>query len=301
MKRLIFALSFLAFLLTGCNENSPSYNPSFENGVLPGKFSVSANQQVHFSQGNLRYQASTKTWSFADHQYDFIGDAPGNTTVDALRPTQAEWIDLFGWATSGYKGQQPYTTSSDLSKYGTGVNSTDDLTGTNYDWGVYNAISNGGNKSGLWRTLNRDEWEYILNKRAHAVDLRGQASVNSIDGYIILPDDWETPEGLVFKPDPCNMTTNVYSLSQWNDMEQAGALFLPFAGQRRLEVVGIIIRNPSIEGYYATGSMWADPLFKEFWYEQNHYVNISNDRNAFLNTDALSRGYSVRLAQDVTK
>ena len=32
------------------------------DGMLPGTFSVNATQQVHFSQGNLQYRASTNTW-----------------------------------------------------------------------------------------------------------------------------------------------------------------------------------------------------------------------------------------------
>ena len=45
------------------------------DGMLPGTFSVSATQQVHFSQGNLQYRASTNTWRFAEHQYDCVGNA----------------------------------------------------------------------------------------------------------------------------------------------------------------------------------------------------------------------------------
>ena len=36
-------------------------------------FSVSSTKQVHFSQGNLQYQASTNTWRFAEMQWDFVG------------------------------------------------------------------------------------------------------------------------------------------------------------------------------------------------------------------------------------
>lgn len=42
-------------------------------GVLPGLFSVSEGRQVRFSKGNLQYQASTGTWRFAEHQYDYVG------------------------------------------------------------------------------------------------------------------------------------------------------------------------------------------------------------------------------------
>ena len=45
-------------------------------GALNGRFTINANgDQVIFSQGNLQYQASTQTWRFAEHQYDFVGDS----------------------------------------------------------------------------------------------------------------------------------------------------------------------------------------------------------------------------------
>lgn len=119
------------------------------DGVLPGAFSVSATKKVNFSQGNLQYQASTKTWRFAENQYDMIGAANSN-----ISSTYNGWIDLFGWGTSGYNNKYPYMTSTTNADYGDGNN---DIAGTNYDWGVYNAISNGGNAKGLWRTLTTAE------------------------------------------------------------------------------------------------------------------------------------------------
>ena len=45
-------------------------------GTLPGLFTINVSgEKVVFSQGNLQYQASTNTWRFAEHQYDYIGKA----------------------------------------------------------------------------------------------------------------------------------------------------------------------------------------------------------------------------------
>ena len=52
--------------------------PFVPEGALSGEFSVSATTKVHFSQGNLQYQASTNNWRFAAHQYDTIGGANAN-------------------------------------------------------------------------------------------------------------------------------------------------------------------------------------------------------------------------------
>lgn len=63
-------------------------------GAIGGLFSVSATQQVYFSQGNLQYQASTTTWRFAEHQYDYVGADNEN-----ISSTYSGWIDLFGFGT----------------------------------------------------------------------------------------------------------------------------------------------------------------------------------------------------------
>ena len=68
--------------------------------MLTGKFTInSSGNLVQFSQGNLQFLASTKTWRFAEHQYDYVGNAIGNTTATG-RDTQADRIDLFGWGTN---------------------------------------------------------------------------------------------------------------------------------------------------------------------------------------------------------
>ena len=54
-------------------EVTPPEQPEEDDGMLPGAFSVAAYTKVHFSKGNLQYQASTQKWRFADNQYDLIG------------------------------------------------------------------------------------------------------------------------------------------------------------------------------------------------------------------------------------
>ena len=189
------------------------------NGTIPKAFSVSDTKKVYFSQGNLQYQASTNTWRFAEHQYDTIGSANKNVSS-----TYSGWIDVFGWGTSGFNGKNPYMTSSRSTDYGDGSNP---ITGTNYDWGVYNKISNGGNQAGIWRTLSNGEWEYLINTRTDAANKKGLATVDGVNGLILLPDVWTLPEGLTFTSGKNSYTQNTYSVSQWNKMEANGAVFLP--------------------------------------------------------------------------
>ena len=206
-------------------------------GALPGIFSVSATQQVRFSQGNLQYSASgihatadgiaTGTWRFAEHQWDTIGTANSNISSSYIG-----WIDLFGWGTSGYNNKYPYMTSTTPSDYGYGNNH---IAGTNYDWGVYNAISNGGNASGQWRTLTYTEWNYILNTRTTASGIRYvKATVNGVAGLIIVPDNWSSSTYTLNSTNTSSaaFTANVISLANWGTLEKAGCVFLPAAGNR---------------------------------------------------------------------
>ena len=224
------------------DEQDPIDPPSTD-GVLPGAFSVSVTQQVHFSQGNLQYQASTATWRFAEHQYDYVGSANSN-----MSSTYSGWIDLFGWGTSGWNSgavcYQPWSTSTTASDYYPGGSSTSDLTGTyaEADWAWHNVISNGGNAAHLWRTLTQSEWYYILYTRTNAASKRGTGNINGVGGLIILPDNWTLPSGCSFTSGLASSngdwTRNSYTFAQWTQMEAAGAVFLPAADYDKIPVGG---------------------------------------------------------------
>ncbi len=183
-----------------------------ENGALPGYFTINTSKQkVQFSRGNLQYQASTATWQFAENQYDVIGE--GNVNISA---TYDGWIDLFGWGT----GDNPTKASTSKCDYSSFV-----------DWGI-NAISNGGNMADMWRTLSANEWTYITGQRTNYESLCGRATVNGIQGFILLPDDWVSP-GIPFQGSKDNgYELNQFSLEDWRKMEAAGAVFLPACGGR---------------------------------------------------------------------
>ena len=197
---------------------------------LASAFSVSANKKISFAKGNLQYQANTKTWRFAENQYDIIGinnENISNTTYEG-------WIDLFGWGT----GNHPTDTSTNNSDYQTFV-----------DWGN-NAI--GADAPNTWRTLSANEWLYIIYTRSNAKELFGFGSVNGVTGMILLSDDWITPDDIVFTSAVENglrkgngvyswvyegehynhFSDNSYHISDWQKMENAGAVFLPVAGYR---------------------------------------------------------------------
>ncbi|MCQ2605631.1 MAG: hypothetical protein MJ204_03705 [Bacteroidales bacterium] len=250
--------------------------------IAQSAFSVSATKKVCFSQGNLQYQASTKTWRFAAHQWDVIGEANKN-----ISSTYSGWIDLFGWGTSGYNSKYPYMTSMDWDGYEVVGDKYADIAETNYDWGVYNKISNGGNVAGQWRTLTKDEWNYVLNKRTDASSLKGLATVNGVTGFILLPDVWSTPAGVAFKAGVSDgFESNTYTVNEWSKMEANGAIFLPAAGNR----FGTDVRRVGFHGVY--WSSMADDVNGA-----SYLLFLSDNANMIYNLR--SRGLSVRLVRSL--
>jgi len=218
-------------------------NVTVLKGTLQGKFTVEAGKQVWFSSGNLQYQAKAEIgdsvhvvigdtmargiWRFAEHQYDIVG----KSNIFLLKEYQG-WIDLFAFGTSGYNGKYPYL----ISTTGTDYTTTNLNTDVNYDWGMYNSISNGGNHYGLWFTPTYSHMQYILFSRPRATMLHSVGTVENVRGLILLPDDWMTPESVSFTPQASNYTINKYSANEWNIMESQGAVFLPSAGYRSATV-----------------------------------------------------------------
>ena len=272
-----------------------------KTGVIDSEFSVSETKKVRFSQGNLQFCATkgvhncadgtqqAGTYRFALNQYDRVGGEDcGEVVEETLVSDNAKraadyggWIDLFYFASSGYNGHNPWTRM---------YHSNMDITGSRsyYDWGVYNAISNGGNEPGLWRVLTDAEWRYLIGQRGNAEDKIGYASINGIHGVVLLPDSWTTPIDCSFTSGHANgFSTNIYDPGTWAKMENAGAVFLPCAGSYE-------------EAFYCEyindfGSYWkanTTGLFYTFAF--------SASGGGFNTGSKQDAGYSVRLVQDVT-
>ena len=248
-------------------------------GAIDGLFSVSATKKVFFSMGNLQYKASTGTWRFATNQYDCIGSANSN-----ISSSYNGWIDLFGWGTSGYNGKYPYMTSTSEYDYGNGNNN---ISGTNYDWGVYNRISNGGDISGQWRTLTRAEWNYVFKTRTTASGRRyAKAQVAGVNGVILLPDDWNINYYSLYSTNSSNasFSSNVINSSTWiNSLQSHGAVFLPAAGSRK----GNVYYSDPVGGYWSSSCSGSD-----FAYYLHFYHSFLNSEDDYYNR---YEGFSVRL------
>ena len=259
-------------------------NSTLPQGAINGEFSVAVGVKVYFSKGNLQYNASTDKWQFAENQYDYIGgeSSPNSETAygnNLVSEDYDGWIDLFGWGTSGYDEKYPYMTINDSYSYG---NDYDDIIKTNYDWGKYNAIENGGKQIGLWRTLSNNQWEYLLDREDG--DLCGLAQVEDINGLVLLPDEWENPDGIddFVSGNGDDFETNIYSAEEWEQMESAGAVFLPAAGYRD----NVSINNADTYGYYWSASA--------NWSSYANYLKFYSG-GFYTSDDSRYYGYSVRL------
>lgn len=239
--------------LTVMVETNPGVTPE---GAISGKFTINDNgDRVYFSQGNLQYQASTNTWRFAESQWNYMGD--GNSNVSE---TYDGWIDLFGWGTSGYNHgavcYQPWSTSTNENDYWAYGEANYNLYNQNgqADWG-YNAISNGGNTEGHWRTLTRDEWYYVFYNRLTLSGIRFvKASVNGVFGIILLPDNWDASTYDLYNANDAEYYgSNTITATDWtNTLEANGAVFLPAAGNRNVT---------SVNGVGSNGIYWSSSRF----------------------------------------
>ena len=312
-------------------------------GVLNGQFSVSSTKKVSFSKGNLQWyyggkSHATKSASpsttifdsrdynggvflFAGHQWEICSDnndgnkrTYGNISSSVLEAiTKEKRIDLFMYASSGFRfydgdyHYKPFALCSGYwgSYYAYGPSNAD-IAGTSSDWGVFNAIQNGGNIPDLWRTLTKPEWEYLMNTRANAINLRGLGTVEGIRGLIILPDGWSgaaiTPVTNLIDnstPDVFNWGANVYTAAQWATMEANGAVFLPAAGTKDPGDNAVKFDN---EGDGNAGvSYWTSS-----WVDTNQFayafdIGTADDKWKNWRFDHSSRPYgrAVRLVRDV--
>lgn len=275
-------------------------------GAIDGLFSISATQQVYFSQGNLQYQASTNTWRFAENQWDYVGGSYnggdyGNVYENGVKcsnneisSTYSGWIDLFGWGTSGYNHgavcYQPWSTNENASNYwvyGSYYYNLFSRTGQ-ADWG-YNAISNGGNQENSWRTLTHNEWYHVFFNRSTVSGIRyAKAQVNNVNGVILLPDAWDAS---IYSLNETNeryaqFNTNIIVPSIWASLEANGAVFIPAACIRQW---GSIIGNNNFGNYWSASYDYTNDA---------HMISIG-----YNNIDEYSyyryHGLSVRLVHNV--
>ena len=259
-------------------------------------FSVSASKKVTFAPGNL--QATTTdlgtswTWSFAEHQYDYIGDATHNPNSinSQLTSTPGESkangiVDLFYRSVTG--NGYGIITTSESSYYGASF----------IDWGV---LTIGSYPANYWISLSEKEWNYVVGKdypsRSPSATVNGianargtKAVVNSVNGFILFPDRYEGPTanvgtdivwGAGINSTGTSGWNTTCTLTGWNILEEAGCMFLPAAGYRN----GSSLSEVGSYGHYKHATYWRAFRFNNAGYDP---------------TQSDGRAGSVRLVHDL--
>ena len=263
-----------------------------EPAYVAKPFTVADGKQITFSGGNLQYTRSTQTWAFAEHQYDMLGtdNVDGGGKVydatygyDKTGSALADKIDLFGWSGSTGSAKWGIGTSADNSDY----------SGDFVDWGT-----NIGDGS-TWYTLTADEWDYLLDERSDADQLVGVARIQLgekiyANGLVLLPDDWTCPAGVTFKSGFSNTYSvqayadhRTFTLSDWQQLEAAGAVFLPVSGFREGSFVGYVQSS----GYYWSAAPDGSDKAYYMFFISDSYVSYNYSRNRYS-------GLAVRLVKN---
>lgn len=236
---------------------------------------------VEFAPGNLQATTAdlgaTWTWSFAPNPWDRIGNAAANNAINGNGTVSTNGtVDLFGWSTAAtYYGIHNSTTPSIYS-------------GDFVDWGTNPDLESALGAG--WRTLTSAEWTHLLRDRTTTSGIRyAKATVNSVTGIILLPDDWNTAYYTLASTNMAGAayTTNQISESTWNSsFAPHGAVFLPTVGMRN----GASISYVDTHGYY-----WSSTLYSTTYAYHPDFVGSTIN---FSDNSSRGRGYAVRLVRN---
>lgn len=250
-----------------------------ETEPVMADFSVSESKKVNFAHGNLRckgdrYEAE---WSMAKQQYEVLGQ--DNIDVDGSRSYPAWLVDLFCWSTlENYYGVSSYYYYDD-------DEARSFFNGEFADWGECPTLIRDLGEG--WQTLSKDEWNYLLNERPNATQLRTIATVAGVKGLVLIPDEWNAPDGI--------MLSEEMTAEQWAVIEQTGLVFLPAAGQMTSTYVDYVTTTTVTEAAtYWTSTPSGDKS------DMNAFVLSIDDAGATVETDLMRRVMTaVRLVKDV--
>ena len=271
--------------------------------LLSGVFSVSSTKKVNFSKGNLQatYNGTDWTWAFAKNQWDYIGNAAGNTSVNGNGTVSASnvTVDLFGWvgASSTWTGAAQYGISNSTATDNTDGYGNVAREALKSDWG--NTIGTG------WFTLSSDEWQYLFNTRTTGGTVFGteqaryaQATINtdgtSVKGMILFPDGVSIASTEVTTAGSVNATSayaTKCTTAQWAALAAKGCVFLPAAGNRNEASV----YSAGSGGYY-----WSSSPNTSNVYYAYRVIFLSGNLSLMTQTSRYL-GYSVRLVCEVTE
>lgn len=191
-------------------------------------FSVSDTSTVVFSNGNLQYNVIEHKWRFAPAQYDVCHENNDEVGDNYSKWTgHGGWTDLFGVGT-WEEGDNPVNTSVENDDYNLNLDKT--------------KVPVIGKE---WRQVEPDEWRYLIFKRS-GISF-SNAIVHNVNGLVLLPDNWNGSYVFTNANDKEAAFISI-SDSDWDVLENEGAVFLPAAGYRD----GTKTTNVGVTGEYWT-------------------------------------------------
>lgn len=251
------------------------------DGTVQGLFKVSDTKIVYFSRANIySTKAEPDKYSFTRNQYDVLySKDPGWSDHCTEIPYSFDEYDLFRYEVAETTFSDPATSPAVF-------------------WNDNDTDSSMG-----WYTLSGAEWKYLLETRRastvagtpNARYLRVRIGVHF--GLIIFPDTYEHPVSVQEIPEG---RVNVASASaidlnyqEWEDMQRAGAVFLPCAGMFQKSSRHIYFYHNSAVSCWSRDHrlfiMRVAPLHGSDTYDtpyvpgdyQNHYVSVRLVKDVF--------------------
>ena len=272
-----------------------------------------------------------RTYSYNSLQNPAVGDW---IDLFAWMGNDASNTTVIGWPAE-YKYGIIYTNSNGPGKYVGNVATEGVLVSLWYDWG-HNDINYGDftYEPDTWRVLTKEEYRALINWRCYgdsgedylttsAVKARIVVSnEKQVNGLIIFPDYFTAPYGItITKAHVCgytgtagnvwnddktaNCADNIFTLEQWQKLEDAGCAFLPFTNIRSWDATNKI----NITNYPGDGLYWSSTrhvkktailclAFNDINTGASLYSASANNLTvSYQGTRQL--GYGVRLVRDV--
>ena len=261
------------------------------NDWLSGEISINSNgDKVRFTGGNLYWNGLA--FDIEANQYDYrtwYKSATNNAVINGMACT----TPIYGTSYSDADGNSMtglFYWSKDVAK--TYAKTYDSTGRTTSDTFALAKTSEHAAAIDKYDALTSAELSYVKGTSAARNGKYGIGTITGVNGttgvtgVILLPDEWSLPTGCSFSTGfASGFSTNVYSVSDWFKMEQAGAVFLPATGYRN----GSTVNVTGSYGYYWSASPSGNNATRMDF--STSYVNIYND--------ARSCGHAVRLVKRI--
>ena len=177
--------------------------------VLPEGFSVKNGRIIHFTPGNLYYDGSN--FHFEENQWT---------------------ARITNWADSDTIGHFYYSKDISVATQKNKPTRINDRIFPNNGLYTPNMNFTIDGQANKYLALSMEDFQDLRDRKstigATGKSLYGMGTVNGVKGIIFLPDKWDATIPFNYGTSSCS--NNVYSGTDWEDMEYDGAVFLPIAG-----------------------------------------------------------------------